>query len=63
MRLNSTTPSTSAAAVNTRLYTMPNIVTVPVPKVAMRKISIGEVMGFSWTSTRSRGLASSIDSG
>ena len=47
MRLNSTTPSTSAAAVNTRLYTMPNIVTVPVPQVAMRKISIGEVIGFS----------------
>ena len=42
MRLNSTTPKTSAAAVKIRLYTMPNVVTVPVPKVAMRKISIGD---------------------
>ena len=32
MRLNSTTPKTSAAAVKIRLYTMPNVVTVPVPK-------------------------------
>lgn len=29
MRLNSTTPKTSAAAVKIRLYTMPNVVTVP----------------------------------
>ena len=50
MRLNSTTPKTSAAAVKIRLYTTPNVVTVPVPKVAMRKISIGDVMGLSWTS-------------
>lgn len=63
MRLNSTTPKTSAAAVKIRLYTMPNVVTVPVPKVAMRKISIGDVMGLSWTSTRRRGELSSIDSG
>ena len=47
MRLNSTTPKTSAAAVKIRLYTMPNVVTVPVPKVAMRKISIGDVIGLS----------------
>ncbi len=34
---------------------MPNVVTVRCPKVAMRKISIGDVMGLSWTSTRRRG--------
>ena len=32
-------------------------------EVAMRKISIGDVMGLSWTSTRRRGELSSIDSG
>ena len=63
MRLNSTTPRTSAAAVNTRLYTMPKVVTVPVPSVAMRKISMGEVMGLSWTRTFRRGLDSNMDSG
>ena len=63
MRLNSTTPSTSAAMVNTTLYRMDPADTLPVPRVAARNTSMGAVMGLSSTSTFRRGLSSSMDRG
>ena len=55
MRLNSTTPKTSAAAVKNQAVHDAERRDRAGAKVAMRKISIGDVMGLSWTSTRRRG--------